>query len=222
MALSFRAVRRVEAGSSRPAHLILLRRSETQRIRPAHRFVPGERMSQPVAPPGWYPDPSGVRGKRYWDGSAWASPFTAGVPAEASVFPGRRSIWIVAVAAVLFLGGCVAFLANLHPEGSYTPPPGVSDTDAAFLREIHGHGITNDGGDTALIRLAHGIWGPDLAADVRRLGAVLCADGRSRILPGVSVGHRRRRQRHHSRRPATFGVSRPRHHGQGGRRSTRR
>jgi hypothetical protein len=28
-------------------------------------------MSAPPPPPGWYPDPSGAPGHRYWDGSAW-------------------------------------------------------------------------------------------------------------------------------------------------------
>lgn len=28
-------------------------------------------MSQPAPPAGWYPDPSGVPGQRYWDGQKW-------------------------------------------------------------------------------------------------------------------------------------------------------
>ncbi|RFZ43904.1 hypothetical protein DAVIS_01856 [Mycobacterium marinum] len=29
-------------------------------------------MTAPLPPPGWYPNPSGRGGQRYWDGSAWA------------------------------------------------------------------------------------------------------------------------------------------------------
>lgn len=28
-------------------------------------------MSDPAAPPGWYPDPAGTRGERFWDGRHW-------------------------------------------------------------------------------------------------------------------------------------------------------
>lgn len=36
-------------------------------------------MTNPAAPPGWYPDPSGNGGQSYWDGRAWqsAAPSTA-------------------------------------------------------------------------------------------------------------------------------------------------
>lgn len=29
------------------------------------------RANSPLPPAGWYPDPSGSGGQRYWDGSAW-------------------------------------------------------------------------------------------------------------------------------------------------------
>lgn len=36
--------------------------------------VPGPHSSAPILPPpGWYPDPSGARAQRYWDGTRWDS-----------------------------------------------------------------------------------------------------------------------------------------------------
>jgi hypothetical protein len=63
----------------------------------------------------------------------------------------------------------VIVVAVVGRSSEYTPPSGVSDTDAAFLEAIHAHGITNDGGDTALISLAHGVCG--------QLGSGLSIDG---------------------------------------------
>jgi hypothetical protein len=43
---------------------------------PAHTYPPGypPQLGQTVsAPPGWYPDPSGAPGQRYWDGHQWTS-----------------------------------------------------------------------------------------------------------------------------------------------------
>lgn len=53
---------------------------------------------------GWYPDPGGGPGQRYWDGALWhdAVPARPGVPAA------RRSsarVWLVVVAVVLGLVG---------------------------------------------------------------------------------------------------------------------
>jgi len=42
-------------------------------------------MTSPSTPPGWYPDPSGAPGQRYWDGYSWVE--AAAVPAPTSVFP---------------------------------------------------------------------------------------------------------------------------------------
>jgi hypothetical protein len=38
----------------------------------------------PPTPPGWYPDPTGVGGRRYWDGSAWGPAASSPPPQPAS------------------------------------------------------------------------------------------------------------------------------------------
>lgn len=60
-------------------------------------------MTQPN-PPGWYPDPSGAGGTRYWDGNQWGP--TAPQPVK------KRKVWpwIVLAVVVLFFGGCAAIV----------------------------------------------------------------------------------------------------------------
>ena len=49
-------------------------------------------MNQPVAPPGWYSDPAGGGGQRYWDGSAWTDYAVAWAPAPGPI-PYVQSKW---------------------------------------------------------------------------------------------------------------------------------
>lgn len=58
-------------------------------------------MAQQSPPPGWYPDPAGGWGQRYWDGEAWGP--VAPPPAQPPPAPPRRS------------GVLPAFLAGLSP-----------------------------------------------------------------------------------------------------------
>ncbi len=51
----------------------------------------------PVTPAGWYPDPMGGGGQRYWDGIAWSEHFTR--PAPAATPPPAATAPIGAVAA---------------------------------------------------------------------------------------------------------------------------
>jgi DNA-binding beta-propeller fold protein YncE/uncharacterized RDD family membrane protein YckC len=63
-------------------------------------------MAQAVA--GWYPDPSGATGKRYWDGTTWTEPVDA-LPKKA------YTSWIsrvVAAIADLFVFSIIARIAN--------------------------------------------------------------------------------------------------------------
>lgn len=64
-------------------------------------------MSNPkrLPPPGWYPDPSGMGGQRYWTGNSWSDQTQANVPPFAGAVPPgswgskpaisvRRVIWL--------------------------------------------------------------------------------------------------------------------------------
>jgi hypothetical protein len=70
-------------------------------------------MPKPLAtPPGWYPDPVGGNGQRYWDGHAWG-PIAPGQPTKTA--SGNRGWLIGGIAAVLLFGGCVAaFVGSDH------------------------------------------------------------------------------------------------------------
>jgi hypothetical protein len=65
-------------------------------------------MTTPPPPPGWYPDPDGGAGTRYWDGESWGpvvdiGSSRSGTPIElpvASAAPPRRRKWVIPVAVV--------------------------------------------------------------------------------------------------------------------------
>ncbi|MGB9227345.1 DUF2510 domain-containing protein [Mycobacterium sp.] len=48
----------------------LHRSRSSDRRRGAVPFI-HQQPSPTSPPPGWYPDPSGARGQRYWDGTRW-------------------------------------------------------------------------------------------------------------------------------------------------------
>ena len=50
-------------------------------------------MSQAVAPPGWYADPAGGSGQRYWDGAQWTGYAVPWPGAAPSVFSAPASPW---------------------------------------------------------------------------------------------------------------------------------
>lgn len=41
------------------------------------QVAPAQPAAQPATPAGWYPDPNGGGGQRYWDGSAWTGHVSA-------------------------------------------------------------------------------------------------------------------------------------------------
>lgn len=58
-------------------------------------MYPDPRQGPGAPTPGWYPDPSGAPGSRYWDGSAWAPPPSARQP--------NRRGWLIAAVCALVL-----------------------------------------------------------------------------------------------------------------------
>ncbi|PJE04067.1 MAG: hypothetical protein CK429_31955 [Mycobacterium sp.] len=62
----------------------------------------------PPPPPGWYPDPHGGTGQRYWDGSTWLTTPLVPKPRKTSA---AKILLIVGAAVFLLLGGCVAIVA---------------------------------------------------------------------------------------------------------------
>jgi hypothetical protein len=92
----------------------------------------------PPLPPGWYPDPSGAPGKRYFDGRDWtvylADP-TGAARAPIAQWPSRRRIpswWWIALVAVLAV---IIAITGIRLAGSgnqqSAPPPPTSSTLAA-------------------------------------------------------------------------------------------
>jgi hypothetical protein len=65
-------------------------------------------MSTPLPSPGWYPDPTGAPGQKYWDGHAWHMAVPSAGPVTTS--KGKPWLWVLLV-PVLFFGGCAALIA---------------------------------------------------------------------------------------------------------------
>lgn len=75
--------------------------------------------------PGWYPDPSGAPGQRYFDGQNWTDQRAAGQQPQPQVVyvtaPKKKPIWpwvLLAIFVVIFLafGACVAFVGSVANE----------------------------------------------------------------------------------------------------------
>lgn len=88
--------------------------------------------------PGWYPDPSGAPGQRYFDGSQWTDRAAGHQPPKKS---NKRWIILGGVLAVLvFFGGCGAILIagdtqededSQRPTATAQPDPTVSPAGSA-------------------------------------------------------------------------------------------
>lgn len=102
-----------------------------------------------VTDPGWYPDPLGGQGVRYWDGTQWEGALQPGPPTVPQEFPepaptqetARRlwPVWVgLSLAVVIAVGSAVFVLTRPTGEGTEaapmitpttTPEPKVSQTD---------------------------------------------------------------------------------------------
>jgi len=80
----------------------------------------------PTPPPGWYPDPSGGPGQRYWDGSKWTDVNVPSTPPPIGPPIARRSASplkvLLIIGAVMFalVGGCAACVAAINGHHSST------------------------------------------------------------------------------------------------------
>lgn len=83
-------------------------------------------MTQPSTPPGWYPDPDGVPGQRYFDGTQWtenrAAPQAAPLPQRQ-----KRKVWPwvlggIFLVILLGFGACAAFVGSVANEISKDSP----------------------------------------------------------------------------------------------------
>ncbi|RRD48510.1 RDD family protein [Arachnia propionica] len=95
--------------------------------------------SQPA--PGWYPDPAGSGGERYWDGEGWshvtrpsALPFEP--PTGTSTYPPAYASWWARVAAHLVDGLLLAVPAYLLINAF---APGAYETVLAWLEQVMLH-----------------------------------------------------------------------------------
>jgi hypothetical protein len=107
----------------------------------------------PPAPPGWYPDPSGAKGKRYWDGNTWHD----AIPANAKLGGVNWPLAIIIGVVVLGLGAACIAGKTMNKSVHRPIPPGASSEDIAFLSAMDSHGITNQKGPQAEINLAYDI-----------------------------------------------------------------
>lgn len=125
-------------------------------------------MPTDLPPPGWYPDPGGHAGSRWWDGSAWTAHVRAEGPSDDppplpdDVLPGPRpgSSWIGRAAVALLLVGLAATVVvglgndgDVDPEGpavgevqpgAEVPEP-LSRTEVAQRRDDAGCETVVDG-----------------------------------------------------------------------------
>jgi hypothetical protein len=78
---------------------------------------PSPKDGKDVPPPGWYPDPAGGPGRRYWDGAHWAD--QVAVPSTPPAKRTPRSLAVVFLAAfvITLCGSFLAFFATFMGAG---------------------------------------------------------------------------------------------------------
>lgn len=82
-------------------------------------------MSNPLPPPGWYPDPSGKPGQQYWNGHVWAPDSQPTKP------KGRFPRWAIAAAAVVGLIILSSIFSGHHDDHAQTAKPTRSTSASA-------------------------------------------------------------------------------------------
>jgi uncharacterized protein DUF2510 len=100
-------------------------------------------MGAPRPAPGWYPDPSGAPGQRYWDGIAWTDVRIA--PPQPPNPPGMSTTqkwWLIGgvAAAVIVLStlvGVQTYLDSRPVRSAHSDDPSIE----AFYRELDSNGL---------------------------------------------------------------------------------
>lgn len=78
-------------------------------------------MASPTPPPGWYPDPSGAPGQRYWDGQTWSAAMAPPVGTPPAKKSSAGKVVLIVAASVVGIG----VLASIGSSGE-SPPTGSS------------------------------------------------------------------------------------------------
>lgn len=116
-------------------------------------------MTMPLPPAGWYPDPSGATGPRYFDGTAWANPpVPHHVPAERR-FTIHYGFVVLAIFSLLgtIIPCAFWFIAAGNIEPGVDPAETESAETAASLASFFGVGWLLWGGMWTIIWAAFAV-----------------------------------------------------------------
>ncbi len=88
-------------------------------------------MTGPLpTPAGWYPDPSGAPGLRYWDGARWTAVAPAPPPVAYQPLAAKRSSfpsWVIVAGIIAIVGALYAYGAHINSEEKKSSS-GISST----------------------------------------------------------------------------------------------
>lgn len=93
--------------------------------------------------PGWYPDPAGGSGQRYFDGTQWTDQFAAAPPAEPS--PQRKGVSVaakitIAIAAAFAVVVVIGIVIGRGDDPAKPPPLTPDQQFNASIADIPMHG----------------------------------------------------------------------------------
>ncbi len=91
---------------------------------------------------GWYPDPSGEPGEKYWDGQTWQADGPPTIPPVSKTKKWLKRLGVAALVVLTFLAGALGGDGSFMPEGS--PPD--NDTDPEDETELEDE--TEEGADS--------------------------------------------------------------------------
>jgi hypothetical protein len=114
-----------------------------------------------TTPPGWYPDPSGAPGQRYFDGNEWSDHRSGGQQLPQPVIqyvaaPPKRKVWPWVLGGIFLVmligfGGCVAFVGSVAHEVTKVSPVTVQPPNGGATTADKGLDFPGkQGGDTGV------------------------------------------------------------------------